>query len=111
MKEVDDMKLRDLIVTTGILTLGACTTYTAQNVSNVEQAVEVDTESTVVTAADTEEAVDLDRMICKRRVVTGSRFTRKVCMTWEQWRDRAEGGKDYTKAIQSRSRSQEAEPF
>ncbi|MFQ5564381.1 MAG: hypothetical protein ACE5FO_12525 [Parvularculaceae bacterium] len=30
--------------------------------------------------------VDNDRVICKRKIVTGSRFPKKVCMTWGEWK-------------------------
>ncbi len=108
------MKLRDLLVPVCILTLGACTTYATENVSNTEQVAEVaevvedvTANETEVTVADTEEAVDVNRMICKRTVVTGSRFTKKVCMTWGQWRDQAEEAKKFTRTSQGRSRTPE----
>ena len=31
--------------------------------------------------------VDPDRMVCRKEALTGSRFTKRVCMTNSQWQD------------------------
>lgn len=80
------------------LMLGACATYETQSASNVSRDVAVDEESaaatgeTTVAAAD--EDVDMDRIICKRSIPTGTRFARKECRSLREWREMREATQD-----------------
>ena len=102
------MKLCDLVFSMCALTLGACSTNPYQNVSNnahdelVEEAIDL-ASANVVEAYEDDDA-DLERVICKRIVVTGSRFGTKLCMTWREWQDRAEDAKNFTNTTQTRTR-------
>lgn len=44
--------------------------------------------------------VDGDREICKRRIITGSRFPKRVCLTWDQWREIEYNSKQLGREIQ-----------
>jgi len=86
--------------------LSACTTYDSQAVDSQAAATEAATEtetqvvaeapadagaavasSAVESAVETQEVaeVDGDRVICKRGIITGSRFKKKICMKWSEW--------------------------
>jgi len=84
------MNFRVLIAPACFLLLGACTTYPAQTASNtdVEAAVAKEVAPADATAVVDEEIEEsLSTVVCRRTIITGSRFKRKVCMTRRQWRD------------------------
>jgi len=88
------MNFKVLIAPACFLLLGACTTYPAQTSSNtdVEAAVTEEVASTdaaVVVDPRTEES--LNTIVCRRTIITGSRFKRKACFTRRQWRDMQTG--------------------
>ncbi len=91
------------------LLLGACAIYPQQTASNsdVEVAVvgDVVADTAVTdTIAMTSEQVDYaddDRIICKRTIITGSRFKHKVCMSWFEWKEARLRSKEYVEGIQS----------
>ncbi len=62
----------------------------AQSEASVEQATPAEGQegdaATTQVAAKVEEEIDYDRVICKRTIVTGSRFSKKICKTWRQWK-------------------------
>jgi uncharacterized protein (DUF2147 family) len=103
------MKFHLLIAPAGLLLLGACTTYPAQTAANTEVEAVVADESTPAeaSAVSAEEQAALDeqsaewnKVVCKRKVVTGSRFAKKVCMTRADWRDNERRGRDLIDDIQ-----------
>ena len=59
----------------------------AQSEASVEAATPAENQEGVAqeTAVASSE-VDDDRIICKRTIVTGSRFAKKVCKTWGEWK-------------------------
>ncbi len=84
------MNFKVLIAPACFLLLGACTTYPAQTTSNTDVEAAVTEE---VASADAAAVVDqktedsLNTVVCRRTIITGSRFKRKVCFTRRQWRD------------------------
>jgi len=88
----------------GLLLAGACTTMTAETASNKE--VEENSETVVgydvplgdelIPAAGKSNSREQDdNIVCKRIQVTGSKFNKKVCMTWGEWKARQKAGKEY----------------
>lgn len=51
-----------------------------------------------------------DRVICKRTVVTGSRFTKRICKTWAEWRAIQQESSDWLSDSQRRHRSVDHRP-
>lgn len=47
-----------------------------------------------------------DRMVCRRAQITGSKFYKKVCMTWGEWKGQEAQGKDFMRNHNLRSRQQ-----
>jgi len=83
--------------------LSACTTYDSQTVDSQAAATETETQvvaeapadagaavasSAAESAGETQEVAEVvqDRVICKRRIITGSRFKKKTCMKWSEWK-------------------------
>lgn len=71
--------------------LGACVAPGAQNMADAGAVTQVP-QATAATADDTAQGAsaetdrtDGDRVICKRTIITGSRFKKRVCMTWREW--------------------------
>ena len=94
------------------LSAAACATTGADNRemranSVMEEIVEKDPDMTAEEANTAREFVmreeDGDRVICKRRQVTGSRFHKKVCMTWREWQDLEERGDFFTERMRQKS--------
>lgn len=101
-----------LLSVLGAILLGACATTDATVASNAA----AETPATTETAADATEAtdenaqetaeLDEDRVICKRIIVTGSRFKKNVCRTWAEWKQIEETSQRNTDAIQRSMRGQ-----
>jgi len=56
-----------------------------------------------IKTADSNE-VDEDRIICKRRPSTGSRFVKKECRTWRQWKALEQNSRDLVNGNQRAAR-------
>ncbi|MEL7016971.1 MAG: hypothetical protein AAGK60_13030 [Pseudomonadota bacterium] len=54
-----------------------------------------DEKSVKTASADGVNEEDENRIICKRQRVTGSRFTKKICRTWAEWKQSAESGREF----------------
>ena len=90
------MSKMKIILACAAISLGAaCTTSAynsevAQTEAPIESSVEAPADDSAVQDAQVasleEDAVDDDRVICKRTIVTGSRFKKKVCKTWAEWK-------------------------
>ena len=85
-----------------LLVLGACTTMTTETASNKEVDANADTEmgyevtegdGVIANAQKSNSKVDDDNIVCKRMQITGSKFQKKVCMTWGEWKSRQEASK------------------
>lgn len=102
------MNLRlSLMVAAALFTVSACATNDAQTASNTEVDAVVENASAPSSAAVQEvDEADESRIICKRQVVTGSRFAKNICMTWAEWKDREQTSKDYTKNTLRRATQQ-----
>jgi len=85
-----------------MLLLGACVTYPAQTASNSDIMVAVVGDAAAVISEQID-YVDDDRIICKSTMITGSRFKKKLCMSWFEWKEVNQRGKEYTDDIQSDS--------
>lgn len=100
------MNLRlTLTVVAAFFGLAACATNSAQTASNTEVNALVEEDDAALAAADTEQVADENdesRIICKRKIVTGSRFTKNICMTWGEWKDMEKNSKDYVTTTQRR---------
>ena len=89
------LKLK-MILVCAIISLGAACATNAYNDKSPQTAVAAEQSSSETndaaagqesqTAALAEESTDKNRVICKRTTVTGSRFSKKVCKTWDEWR-------------------------
>ena len=76
-----------------IAMLSACTTVQTQSAANTasDTVVVADEEATVNTeGAVAENGADMDRIICKRSIPTGTRFARKECRSAREWREMRE---------------------
>lgn len=76
------------LISISILAVSACATSTTPK--NTETQVNAPkTETTIVSkpaiVAKVDNAIDGEKKICKRSVPTGSRFTKKICMTKNEW--------------------------
>ncbi len=86
-----------------LFVLGACTTMTTESsVSNIEVDEDASTvmgydvsegDGVVANAQKSNSKVDDDNIVCKRMQITGSKFQKKVCMTWGEWKARQEASK------------------
>jgi len=83
-----------------MLLLGACVTYPMQTASNSDIVVAVVGDAAAIASEEIEYADD-DRIICKRTIITGSRFKNKVCMSWFEWKETRLRSKEYIDGIQS----------
>ena len=80
-----------LIFTSACVTAPAPQSVDESNAATVAKTEEVsvvkdgsaDPEGSVVATNDAE--VDGSRVICKRTIVTGSRFSKNTCKTWDEW--------------------------
>ncbi|MEO1151012.1 MAG: hypothetical protein AAFW83_08485 [Pseudomonadota bacterium] len=61
----------------------------------VDASAITENESNTKTATNTDEEVDENRIICKRQQVTGSRFAKKICRTWAEWKQSADVGREF----------------
>ncbi len=98
------------------LLLGACATTTAETSANKE--VDEAAGETVVgydvpingklvpQAGKYYSREEDDRMVCRRVQVTGSKFQKKVCMTWGEWKAQEARGKDFMRDHNRRARQQ-----
>jgi len=104
-----------LAAAAGLLLAGACATTTAETASNKE----VDEDAEIVMGYDVTEGDGViananksnskeqdDNIVCKRMQVTGSKFQKKVCMTWGEWKDRAQASKEFMQNQNRRSYQQ-----
>lgn len=96
-----------LAIAAGGLLLSACATNYSETASNNE--VDVDTQedaSNVERRASinfNDAAEGEDRIICKRTVPTGTRFARKECRSWREWREMMEATQDIMREGQLRN--------
>ena len=98
-----------------LFVLGACTTMTTETVSNKEVDENATTEmgydvsegdGVIANAQKSNSRVDDDNIVCKRMQITGSKFQKKVCMTWGEWKERAAAAKDFATTTNRRSYQQ-----
>jgi len=99
-----------------VLLLGACATTTTETSANKE--VDEAADETVVgydvpvngklvpQAGKYYSKEEDDRMVCRRMQVTGSKFQKKVCMTWAEWKEREAQGKEFMRDHNRRARQQ-----
>ncbi len=97
-------QLIKIAAATSLFMLGACTTMTTETVSNKEVDANANTEmgydvaegdGVVANAQKSNSKMDDDNIVCKRTQITGSKFQKKVCMTWGEWKDRQEASKEF----------------
>lgn len=99
------------------LLLGACATTTAETSANkeVDQAAGDTAEigydvpingKLVPQAGKYYSKEEDDRVVCRRIQVTGSKFQKKVCMTWAEWKEREAQGKEFMRDHNRRARQQ-----
>lgn len=72
---------------------------------NAEVIAASDTDTTEAAAEPEKEASEVedgDEMVCRRTVVTGSKFTRRVCATRREWTILADRSRDAAQEIQRR---------
>ena len=97
-----------LLAGAALLLLAACVTPEPQSTTATDEpaaaVATADGEAPTTTAAA--EEVDQDRVICKRLIITGSRFKQKVCHTWKEWQEIEEAARANADEIQRRSRGQ-----
>lgn len=91
----------------GASLLGACATNGATVSSNAA----AETTEAAETAAPEENVretaeVDESRVICKRTIVTGSRFKKNICRTWAEWKQIEDQSQRNTDTIQRTMRGQ-----
>jgi hypothetical protein len=53
----------------------------------------------VVSAPKADDSSDLDKVICKKEEITGSRFTKRVCMTRSAWDDQQRRTEDFERRL------------
>jgi len=106
------MKIQIIAVTFCSVALGACATQQYQSAANAQAEVQVEvsepvegaTEAApadVVTApVDVVDETDRDRVICKRVVVTGSRFAKRRCHKWSEWKAMEDETQDSIRRMQ-----------
>ena len=85
--------LRTILILSCFSLVAACATAPSNEMASAQSEASVEApaegqegavETTQLAANDAE--VDDDRIICKRTIVTGSRFAKKVCKTWGEWK-------------------------
>ncbi len=90
--------LRTVMISIGLLALSACAGTAEQqssapkstsSVAVAEAPAETTTEPTAAS-----EGQMVERQVCKRIHVTGTRFPKKVCMTKRQWKEVSEQAQD-----------------
>lgn len=90
------------LMAAGMLALGACATAERSGSTETTQVAMADTSSD--NAAQVVEAgLDPNEEVCRRVKQTTTRFTKKVCMTRQQWADMASNAKKNTSELQQRS--------
>lgn len=95
----------------GAFLLGACTTNGASVASNAsaEAPATVESADEATAEADNDKEVaelDEDRVICKRTIVTGSRFKKNICRTWAEWKQIEDESSRSVDTLQRRMRGQ-----
>ncbi|MEO0612207.1 MAG: hypothetical protein AAFY83_02655, partial [Pseudomonadota bacterium] len=63
-----------------------------------------DLTKTAAATADEKSEADDNRVICKRRPVTGSRFPKKECRTWREWKQIEDNSRALVEGNQRASR-------
>jgi len=98
--------VRFAIVGVFVLAVGAC----AANNDSYRSSVEPTSTPAEVNAAQSDSSIsqvqiakaDPNRMVCKKKTLTGSRFSKKVCMTSTQWEKMSDDAKKTTGNLQKR---------
>jgi len=96
----------------GVSLLGACATTNTTVASNATAETPALEEATVDEAVTEESApqevaeADGDRIICKRTIVTGSRFKKNICRTWSEWQAIEDQSSRSVDTLQRRMRGQ-----
>ncbi len=97
------------------LMLGACATTASETTANKEVDENTETEigydvplygELVPQAGKQYSKEEDDRLVCKRIQVTGSKFQKKVCMTWAEWKQRQAQGREFTQNTNRRTGQQ-----
>lgn len=90
---------RLLIVGIGVMSMSACATTSDQAQASQEVAP-----AATPAASPPSHTVQFaeDRMVCKKKTLTGSRFAKKVCMTATQWAKMEANAKKTTQDLQNR---------
>ncbi len=57
------------------------------------------TKAPAADSARTSDADDQDKVICKRQVITGSRFEKRVCMTRAEWGEQARKTEEFERRL------------
>jgi hypothetical protein len=52
-------------------------------------------------SAKTKPADDMDKVICRREAITGSRFEKRICMTKAEWGEQERQTEDFERRIAS----------
>ncbi|MHA7873382.1 MAG: hypothetical protein ACX939_13620, partial [Hyphococcus sp.] len=84
----------------------ACATSYSENISNnevVENDAAEDNAAVASSINANNAAKDEDRIICKRTIQTGTRFTKKECRSWREWREMQEATQDIMREGQMRN--------
>ncbi|MHA7873383.1 MAG: hypothetical protein ACX939_13625 [Hyphococcus sp.] len=93
-------------VAVGVLLLSACATNYAETAANNEvEADEASSENVERRASINfnNAAEGEDRIICKRTIQTGTRFSKKECRSWREWREMMEATQDIMREGQMRN--------
>lgn len=110
------MKLQGIAVTFCLFALSACATPQSQSEANTQEetapAIEQEASENEASAAEMELAeadsdADPNRILCRRVVRTGTRFTEKSCRPWSEWQTIEEQSKDAVLQAQRRGRGQD----
>ena len=108
------MLFQKTAVALGVLALAcACTTpqTTSESASPVKTAqVQSDDDAGAKTTDEANapkpeqaSAKDKDRMVCKRYIVTGSRFKKRVCRPWSEWQTISQKSREGLTTLQRRN--------
>ncbi|NNE39761.1 MAG: hypothetical protein HKN14_02455 [Marinicaulis sp.] len=105
------MFTRIVILTIAAAAMAACTTANNRAVKSNAAYQEVVDKNPDMTAEEADTArefvmkeEDGSRVICKRRQVTGSKFQKRICLTWDEWKAIEERSKDYASELDRRNR-------
>ncbi len=64
-----------------------------------------------VAAAKTGDVADLDRVVCKKEAITGSRFEKRICMTKAEWGEQERKTEEFERGLNHKADIPQSNPM